>query len=201
MHWLTLHSLSFQLCPYEDCDKKFEVGDDIETLQSKIDSEDKSGNDPSRDSNNATVHLEDDRNGFFLCGLLTKGASLVPSTRLTATMAVVLTWLHEAPDDKILSKCPNPHVALAAEYQSGSPILLLLVFTQFKGTAKVLGCMLRALDIGFVYYYGGLPLGQKRKALEAIKTKADIRIMVGFTPSLRKSPETIQSLTNGCLSI
>lgn len=39
--------------------------------------------------------------------------------------------------------------------------------------------MLRALEIGFVYYYGGLTLGQKRKALEAIKTNGDIKIMVG----------------------
>ncbi|KAL7806859.1 SNF2 family N-terminal domain-containing protein [Trichoderma aethiopicum] len=141
-------------CPYENCDLPLFVGDDVHTLQSQIDSEDKSGDDPSRDYNNTTVHLEDDRNGFFLCGLLTKGASVVPSTRLTATMAVVLTWLHEVPDDKIL------------------------IFTQFKATAKVLGCMLRALNIGFVYYYGGLALGQKRKALEAIKTNAEVKIMV-----------------------
>ncbi|KAL7818377.1 SNF2 family N-terminal domain-containing protein [Trichoderma gracile] len=149
------------LCPYENCNAMLEVGDDICTLQSQIDLEDKRGNDPSRDSNNATVHLEDDRNGFFLCGLLAKGASLVPSTRLTATMAVVLTWLEQAPDDKIL------------------------IFTQFKGTAKILGCMLRALKIGFVYYYGGLPLGQKRKALESIRTNAEIKIMVCFPSLLR----------------
>ncbi|PTB76972.1 P-loop containing nucleoside triphosphate hydrolase protein [Trichoderma longibrachiatum ATCC 18648] len=142
------------LCPYEDCDKALYVGEDVCTLRGKIDSEDKKGDDSSRDRNNATVHLEDDRNGFLLCGLLSKGASVVPSTRLTATMAVVLTWLHDVPDDKIL------------------------MFTQFKATAKVLGCMLRALEIGFVYYYGGLTLGQKRKALEAIKTNGDIKIMV-----------------------
>lgn len=90
------------------------MGEDVCTLRGKIDSEDKKGDDSSRDRNNATVHLEDDRNGFLLCGLLSKGASVVPSTRLTATMAVVLTWLHEVPDDKILSKCPSQHVTLLA---------------------------------------------------------------------------------------
>lgn len=40
--------------------------------------------------------------------------------------------------------------------------------------------MLQTLNIGFVYYYGGLASSQKVRALEAIKTKDDIKVMVSL---------------------
>ncbi|OTA07739.1 hypothetical protein A9Z42_0086460 [Trichoderma parareesei] len=142
------------ICPFEDCGQGLTAAVEVETLQTNLDAKPKEYREPGRDSNNAPIHIADDRNGFFICGTMLDDASVVPSTRLTATMAVVLTWLHEAPDDKIL------------------------IFTQFTGTAKVLGYMLQTLDIGFVYYYGGLPLGLKRRALEAIKTRPEVKVMV-----------------------
>ncbi|TFB01444.1 DNA repair protein RAD5 [Trichoderma ghanense] len=141
-------------CPNEDCKQKFTSSETMVTLQSRIGKRTKEYCEPGKDSNGAAVHRPDDRNGFFICGTMLDGASVVPSTKLTAAMAVVLTWLHEAPDDKIL------------------------VFTQFTGTAKILGYMLQTLGIGFVYYYGGLPLGLKRRALDSIKTKPDVKVMV-----------------------
>lgn len=54
------------------------------------------------------------------------------------------------------------------------------VFTQFIGTAKMLGLMLQTLNIGFVYYYGGLAPSQKVRALDTIKTKDDIKVMVSL---------------------
>ncbi|RFU77510.1 hypothetical protein TARUN_4724 [Trichoderma arundinaceum] len=140
-------------------DIKLAVGEDIENLQAVLDSKDEDYREPGRDSKNVSIHQENDRNGFFICSTLLKDAPMVPSTKLTATMAVVLTWLHEAPDDKIL------------------------IFTQFIGTAKILGFMLETLDIEFVYYYGGLPLAQKTRALEAIRKQAEIKVMVATLKS------------------
>ncbi|UKZ82626.1 hypothetical protein TrVFT333_010419 [Trichoderma virens FT-333] len=146
-------------CPHKDCGKELEVGEDIETVQTNLDSLDKRYREPGRDSNNVIIRQDDDRNGFFICSTFLQDVPTVPSARLTATMAIALTWLHEAPDDKIL------------------------IFTQFIGTAKILGYMLDTLGIGFVYYWGGLPGGQKRKALEAIKQNADVKVMVSTLKS------------------
>ncbi|ETR98668.1 hypothetical protein M419DRAFT_11701 [Trichoderma reesei RUT C-30] len=141
-------------CPYEDCGHEFGAADSIVTLQSEMDKRTKKDREPGRDSNGAAVQQADGRNSFFNCGVMLDGASVVPSTKTTAAMAVVLTWLHEAPEDKIL------------------------IFTQFTGTAKILGYMLQTLGVGFVHYYGGLPLGQKRRALDSIKTKPEVKVMV-----------------------
>lgn len=67
---------------------------------------------PGRDCLNASIHQEDDRNGFFISSTFCDGISILPSTKLTATMAVVLTWLDEAPNDKILSRCPKVKACL-----------------------------------------------------------------------------------------
>lgn len=44
----------------------------------------------------------------------------------------------------------------------------------------MLGLVLRSLDIGFVYYYGGLTISQKARALDMIKARDDIRVMVSL---------------------
>ncbi|KAL6901430.1 SNF2 family N-terminal domain-containing protein [Trichoderma evansii] len=147
-------------CPYEGCGQKLASGDDVETTQKIIkDAEEKKHREPGRDSCNASAHLDDDRNGFFIASTFREDIPILPSTKLTAAMAVVLTWMHEAPDDKIL------------------------IFTQFIGTAKMLGLMLQTLNIGFVYYYGGLAQSQKTRALEAIKNKDYIKVMVSTLKS------------------
>lgn len=68
--------------------------------------EDKSSGyrEPGKDSWNVAVHHDNDRNGFFIASTFCDDIPILPSTKLTAAMAVVLTWMHEAPDDKILSK-------------------------------------------------------------------------------------------------
>lgn len=45
----------------------------------------------------------------------------------------------------------------------------------------MLGHMLRTLEIGFVYFLGGLTSMQKTRALDAIKTRDDIKVMVSST--------------------
>ncbi|PNP59013.1 hypothetical protein THARTR1_01261 [Trichoderma harzianum] len=147
-------------CPHKGCGMELEVGEDVETVQTKLDSNAKSYREPGEDYNNVIMRQGDDRNGFFVCSTILEDVATVPSARLTATMAVALTWLHEAPDDKIL-----------------------VIFTQFIGTAKILGYMLNTLGIGFVYYWGGLPNGQKTKALAAIKENEDVKVMVATLKS------------------
>lgn len=44
----------------------------------------------------------------------------------------------------------------------------------------MLGLMLQTLDIGFVYFYGGLTPPQKARALDTIKTRDDIKVMVSL---------------------
>lgn len=63
---------------------------------------------PAKDSLNASVHHDDDRNGFFVASTFRGHIPILPSTKLTAAMAVVLTWMHEEPNDKILSKFAEP---------------------------------------------------------------------------------------------
>lgn len=60
--------------------------------------------DPAKDSCNASIQLGNNRNGFFITSTFRNDIPILPSTKLTAAMAVVLTWMHEAPEDKILSK-------------------------------------------------------------------------------------------------
>lgn len=67
----------------------------------------------------------------------------------------------------------------------------MIVFTQFRGTLKMLGLMLQTLKIGFVYYYGGLTESQKRKALEAFKTRENIKVMVSLIQCCRQLLTTI----------
>lgn len=93
-----------QNCPHKGCGKELETGEDVETVQTKLDSNAKSYCEPGEDYNNVIMRQGDDRNGFFVCSTILEDVPTVPSARLTATMAVALTWLHEAPDDKILSK-------------------------------------------------------------------------------------------------
>ncbi|EHK20841.1 uncharacterized protein TRIVIDRAFT_123065, partial [Trichoderma virens Gv29-8] len=170
-------------CPHKDCGKELEVGEDIETVQTNLDSLDKRYREPGRDSNNVIIRQDDDRNGFFICSTFLQDVPTVPSARLTATMAIALTWLHEAPDDKILSMYLKLLVSSWNQWDLLFFASLFLVFTQFIGTAKILGYMLDTLGIGFVYYWGGLPGGQKRKALEAIKQNADVKVMVSTLKS------------------
>ncbi|KAM0257670.1 hypothetical protein ACHAQJ_004234 [Trichoderma viride] len=144
-------------CPNEGCDKKLGMGDDIRTIQTVMKKAEAKGSgysEPAKDSTNVSVRKNDERNGLFVASTFCEDIPILPSTKLTAAAAVVLTWMHEAPDDKIL------------------------IFTQFVGSLKMLGLMLQSLNIGFVYYYGGLTSQQKSRALETIRTNDDIKVMV-----------------------
>lgn len=136
--------------------------------------------DPAKDSCNGSIQLGNDRNGFFIASTFRNDFPILPSTKLTAVMAVVLTWRHEAPEDKILSKFAEQGTILLMMSTYFFFHFFITVFTQFRGTAKMLGLMLRTLEIGFVYFLGGLTSMQKTKALDAFKHDDGVRIMVSL---------------------
>ncbi|PTB41698.1 hypothetical protein M441DRAFT_139468 [Trichoderma asperellum CBS 433.97] len=166
-------------CPHQSCTEKLAFGPDIMTIQKIMEqAEDKSSGyrEPAKDSWNVPVHYDDSRNGFFIASTFGGSMPILPSTKLTAAIAVVLTWMDEAPNDKILSKFRYFEYLFVV-------LSLIIVFTQFRGTAKMLGLMLQTLDIGFVYFYGGLTPPQKARALDTIKTRDDIKVMVSTLKS------------------
>ncbi|KAF4495906.1 DNA repair RAD5 [Fusarium agapanthi] len=76
------------------------------------------------------------------------------SSKVKATLAVMLTWMEEAPDDKII------------------------IYVQWTRTAKALGCVLESLGIQFLYYNRMANQKQKTRALDEFTNKPDIKILV-----------------------
>lgn len=157
------------------------MGEDIETFQKIMEKAEGDGStyrEPGKDSMNVAIRQDDERNGFFIASTFLEEVSILPSTKLTAAMAVVLTWMDEAPDDKILSKSLKAEIRCEVVSVDVGLLTLCSVFTQFTGTAKMLGFMLQTLKIGFRYYYGGLASPQKDQALKAIREDDGIKILV-----------------------
>ncbi|KAI0442523.1 P-loop containing nucleoside triphosphate hydrolase protein [Xylaria telfairii] len=107
--------------------------------------------------------LGDDRNGMqpqmsiSCCRWLDKcdkSGMITPSTKTTTAIDIVMGWQNEAPDDKIV------------------------IFTEWIGTAKVLGRMLNRANIQFVYYSGHIPVRNRDKNLEDFKNNPIIKVMV-----------------------
>ncbi|KAF4444630.1 DNA repair RAD5 [Fusarium acutatum] len=76
------------------------------------------------------------------------------SSKVKATLAVMLTWMEEAPDDKII------------------------IYVQWTRTAKALGCVLESLGIKFLYYNRMSNQKQKTRALDEFTNNTDIKILV-----------------------
>ncbi|UNI16805.1 hypothetical protein JDV02_003207 [Purpureocillium takamizusanense] len=103
---------------------------------------------PGRDSMGNSVNLKGSgevKSGdfFVACALRKDKYPLPPSTKLTAAMAIIATWLSEAPGDKIV------------------------VFTQFVATAKLLGLMLGGANVGFLYLVGDMGGERRQRAIDA----------------------------------
>ncbi|PKK41303.1 hypothetical protein CI102_15210 [Trichoderma harzianum] len=181
---------SYQMCLHEGCNENLGIGEDIETIQKIVEKAEADGStyrEPGRDSMNAAVHQDDDRNGFFIVSTFLDEVPILPSTKLTAAMAVLLTWRDEAPDDKVLSKSPKVEIMCEAVNVDTGLFLVCAVFTQFTGTAKMLGFMLQTLKIGFRYYYGGLAQTQKSQALTALREDDGIQVLVATLRSGNQS--------------
>ncbi|KAJ3528799.1 hypothetical protein NM208_g10039 [Fusarium decemcellulare] len=114
----------------------------------------------AKDSVGTRWHGDSDENPcFFLatCGRndMDFGPVRIPlSAKLKATMAVILTWLEEAPDDKII------------------------VFVEFTRTAKVLGCILERMGIDFLYYNRMATKKKKEAASSEFKENPKQKIFI-----------------------
>ncbi|KAK9799944.1 putative RING-type domain-containing protein [Seiridium cardinale] len=79
---------------------------------------------------------------------------MVPSAKTTAVKEIILQWQTEAEDDKII------------------------IFTQFLEESAILGRMLQAENIDFVYYFGGMVDKHKTRALEGLRNVKEIKVLV-----------------------
>ncbi|KAI0451628.1 SNF2 family N-terminal domain-containing protein [Xylaria acuta] len=78
----------------------------------------------------------------------------VPSAKTIAVKEAILEWLSEAPDDKII------------------------VFMDFKMTGAILGRMLEAEGIEFLYFFGDMTPVAKQNAIHGFHEKKNIKVMI-----------------------
>lgn len=79
---------------------------------------------------------------------------VVPSSKTVAVKQAILRWQSEAPDDKII------------------------VFMEFKLTGAILGRMLEAEGIHFLYFFGDMTTVAKQNAIRGFHERKDIKVMV-----------------------
>ncbi|KAJ4320214.1 hypothetical protein N0V84_005999 [Fusarium piperis] len=152
-------------CPVPGCSATLGVGESLITPACIKESlknakELKPFKEPGRDS--IGTQWSGDRDGctsFFLatCGRedIDYGPVKMPwGSKVKATMEVILTWVKEAPDDKII------------------------VFVEFTRTAKALGCILEKMGIGFLYYNRMASSSQKDKALHEFRENPRQKILM-----------------------
>lgn len=93
-------------CSVDGCGEELLLGHPVSTLEiiaSKA-HKDKDYVEIGRDSIKTTVQGRVERSLFFIASSYGPRIVPPPSSRVTATMAVAMTWLTEAPQDKIISK-------------------------------------------------------------------------------------------------
>lgn len=97
---------------------------------------------------------------------------MLPNSRLTAAMTVLLSWVTDYPEDKIIgTKRSNDCLYFFLLTPN-------LVFTENVTTAKILGTMLNHALIGFVYFSGGMPAAKKSLALKNFEKEDNIKVFV-----------------------
>ncbi|KAI1631190.1 P-loop containing nucleoside triphosphate hydrolase protein [Biscogniauxia mediterranea] len=76
------------------------------------------------------------------------------SSKVNKTMDLISEWQSEAPDDKVI------------------------VYNKWTVTAKILGRMLNAKNIPFLYYWGDMSCAARRDALEEFRTNQSIKVLL-----------------------
>ena len=109
---------------------------------------------PGQDANGITFSKEPMKSSFLYSCDEDLNASFPMSTKTRAVREIVRRWQSEAPDDKII------------------------IFTQFTLCAKILGQMLKAEGIQFLYYNGQLDGAERRKAVKRFERNNEIKVMV-----------------------
>ncbi|KAI1356101.1 SNF2 family N-terminal domain-containing protein [Xylaria sp. FL0043] len=79
---------------------------------------------------------------------------VVPSAKTTAVKATILKWQSEAPNDKII------------------------VFMEFKMTGAIIGRMLEAEGIPFLYFFGDMDQTAKQHAIRGFHEKSEIKVLI-----------------------
>ncbi|KAJ2983324.1 hypothetical protein NUW58_g6270 [Xylaria curta] len=79
---------------------------------------------------------------------------VVPSAKTIAVKDAILQWQSEAPDDKII------------------------IFMEFKMTGAIIGRMLQAEGIKFLYFFGDMSYKARQHAIRAFHEEKDIKVMI-----------------------
>lgn len=78
-------------------------------MSAEVDEALRLGNHPDADDNKVTLARKKDQIGFFISSYTTPGFSMVPNSRLTTAMTVLLSWRADYPDDKIIGNTTQRH--------------------------------------------------------------------------------------------
>ncbi|KAK7981537.1 Helicase-like transcription factor [Apiospora saccharicola] len=114
----------------------------------------KLGNDYLNVQPSAKDTLEDTSNLFLEALDRDYPEPLTPSAKTTMVKSIVIDWQEEAPDDKII------------------------IFTQFVQLGQILGRMLQAEGIQFLYYFGEMSKVQKDTAVKTFRTEKSAKVMI-----------------------
>ncbi|KEY66286.1 hypothetical protein S7711_02750 [Stachybotrys chartarum IBT 7711] len=186
------HRIGSAICTVDNCNTLLDVGEDVVTLTSLEDeASTKEFTKPGKDANGVRLAREKDVNGLFCAALREPEANLIPCTKLTATMAVILTWMEEYPTDKIIGKNGFAD-SLTCELHTDRP-----VFTQFVETGEILGYLLGELGIEFYYMFGSVTHEQRLRALEKFGRGKKSKVLVRCPKSLSRSPTATHLLLIG----
>jgi hypothetical protein len=131
-------------------------GDDYHGIQLRVD-----------DSQARLLKLADDAESTGLC----------PSSKLTHVKGLIMEWRAKYPDDKIISE-PNLLPLLCTCQTASVPNVSTIVFTQFKAIGSIIGRVLRAENINFLYYFGDLTQQTKTKAVDAFQNNPEVQVLV-----------------------
>ncbi|KAI0965895.1 P-loop containing nucleoside triphosphate hydrolase protein [Xylaria arbuscula] len=82
---------------------------------------------------------------------------VLPSAKTAAVKATILKWHSDAPNDKII------------------------VFMEFKMTGAIIGRMLEAEGIPFLYFFGDMDQTAKQHAIRAFHEKSEIKVFIAST--------------------
>ncbi|KAI0142739.1 SNF2 family N-terminal domain-containing protein [Xylariaceae sp. FL1272] len=124
-------------------------------LSDESESEDSDGEwKKGRDYFRVHPRLSRSSSGFLRQSDRNRFEPVVPSAKTTTVKDAILKWQNEAPDDKII------------------------VFTEFKVTGAIIGRMLCAENIKFLYFYGDMSKDAKERAKKAFHEKKELKVMV-----------------------
>jgi len=80
---------------------------------------------------------------------------VTPSTKMVAALSIVQESQANAPEDKII------------------------IFTEWRPSSRVLGCMLNEASIPFVYYNGAISVTARERSYHTFKCIPEVKVMVG----------------------